>query len=651
MVILENVLFIGLLLICFSLLQYLSDKKKLPYTIVILAFGLIAKEALELLHLPTELDLSSDITYFFLLPILLFGSALHLNFHQFRLQFKTISFLATFGILIAIVVTGGLVSLSLGFDIQTGLLFGALISATDPIAVLSLFKSLGGPRRLALLADGESMINDATAVVIFRILTAIVIGGEAISEETLIHSVSEFAYVFFGSLLAGALLGYLTSVVLAKIENDLVVETTLTLGAALVIFTATEHYFHLSGVISAVVAGLFVGNLGRSRISPKVAHFVHELWDYLGFLAVSLVFFFATFHLDIAFLVEIFPNWLYAVGAVLIARALSVYISVFITNHFSFFKDEPNVPLSWQHILNWGGLRGVIPLVLVFSLPDSYQYKESMFQLTFAVLLFTLFINGSTIAWLLKKLKLHLPSTMEKVQKLYDDIFDLEAAIRKLKKGNLVGIARNQVKKKITEWQEQEKTILAQINQVDKGHYARSLAMQSLIIERSVYEKLLEREEMSEAAFFELDVQLDIQADAIEYPELQVRTTDRKGRIKDSKLFRQRVLELQKAIAHSGFMRRFFVHSQERLFADRFMLVRGRLIGSQRVLRYLEALQVKTSSPHLIREIDVLIEQYQQYQRKAETEIAQLKQSVDLSEYKHKVLEKALTHEHSPWAY
>lgn len=639
---LETVLFIGLILLCFSLLQHLANKKLWPYTILLLAFGLIAKQILHLLHLPAHLELSSDTTYFFLLPILLFGSAIHLNFHQFRLQFKTISFLSTFGLLVSIAVIGGLLSLILGWEFQTGLLFGALISATDPIAVLALFKSLGGPRRLALVADGESMLNDATAVVIFRILVAIVIGGEAISEKVLLHSAGEFAYVFFGSLLAGAILGYITSLALAKIENDVLVETTLTLGAALLTFTAMEHYFHLSGVISTVVAGLFVGNLGRSRISPSVAHFVHELWDYLGFLALSFVFFFATFHLDLSFLLNTFPNWLWVVIVVLFARATSVYLSFFISNKSSFFKDEPNVPLSWQHILNWGGLKGVIPLVLVFSLPDSYEYKEVMFQFTFAALLFTLFINGSTIGWLLKKLKLNLPSKIEEVQHIYDDLFDLEAAIKRLKQKSPLGISPKEVKKQLQIWLDQERALLSTINQIDKKQYYDSLALQSLIIERSVYEKLLEREEISEAAFFELDTQLDMQADEIEYPEIKVR-------VKDGKLFRQKVFEIRRFLCNKPILKNLEFLNEKSLYLDRFMMVRARFIASSRVLRYLSDLQIKTSNPNLIRELDKIITRYQKYLNKADLELNKLKTEVDLGSYKKEVLSHALEHQHSPW--
>jgi len=552
--------------------------------------------------LHADLNLSSEITYYVLLPILLFGSAMHLNFHQFRLQFKTISFLSTFGLLVSVAIIGALFSLAMGWDLQTGLMFGALISATDP----------------------------------------------TFSSDLLVNSTGEFAYVFFGSIIAGAVYGYVVSMILAKIENDLLVETTLTIGAALLIFTASEHFLHLSGVISAVIAGLFVGNLGRSRISPKVVHFVHEMWDYLGFIAVSLVFFFATYNLELATILESFPSIVWAILIILFARAASIYFSVFLTNRVSIFKDEPNIPMSWQHVLNWGGLRGVIPLVLIFSLPDSYEYKKIMFDFTFAVLLFTLFVNGSTMAWLLKKLRLHLPSEAEKINKLYDDLFDLEAALRKIKLGKLVGLDKEIVNKQVAQWSRVEENILQEICDSNSAHYLDSIRMQALVIERSVYEKMLQREEISEAVFYDLDAQLDLQTDAIEYPQLLTRTVDARGRTIDKKLLRQKTLGLILFLRkHSPIS--LFKINEEKLFLHRYMIMRARSTGSTRVLGYLFALREKMHKDDLKNITADLILEYEAYLKRSSESISLIKKEIDLTKYTQKILSHALVHQHSPW--
>lgn len=643
------VLFISVILIIFSMLQYGALRKNLPYTVILLATGLVAKELFSAFQLPTELFLSSEVTYHILLPVLLFGSALHLNFHQFRLQFKTISFLATFGLMLSIGVLSILVTLLLGWDIKTSLLFGAIISSTDPIAVLSIFQNLGGPKRLALIADGESMFNDATAVVIFRLLTTVVVAGSSFDANTSLQSLGMFGYTFIGSIIAGALYGYFVSSVLAKIENDRVVETTLTLGASLFIFTAVEYFIHLSGVISVVIAGLFIGNLGRSRISPQVSEFVHNVWEYLGFLAISFVFFFATFHLNPSFLITLFPDWLFVVIAALCARAVSVYVSVWITNRAPFFKDEPNVPTSWQHVLNWGGLRGVIPLVLVLSLPDSYHYKELMLNFTLATLLFTLFINGSTISLLIKRLRLHELSHIEVVQKLYGMIFDVELAIERLKSGDSVGVRKQSTQNQILNWQSERTSMFQHISELKSTQYYEAISMQALVIERGVYQKMLDKNEISESVYFELDGQLDLQADAIEYPELKARNISKEGFVDSTYLFKKQLGAMRAFIAKHRVFSKLFNITPNHILLEQYMLVRARLVGSTRVLRFLTILESSDTINAFTHQIKKIQKKYAQFIETAQSDLASIQREIDVSSYEKSVLSKALEHHDSPW--
>lgn len=647
---LELVLITGLILLGFSLLQHLSNKTLFPYTILLLIFGLCSKEILEAVGFHGHLDLSSDVIFYFLLPLLLFGAALHLNFHQFRIQFKTITFISTFGLLLSVGVVGALVSLLLGIPLGVSILFGTLISATDPIAVLALFKSLGGPKRLALIADGESMFNDATAVVLFRIISAIVVGGTSLTHLTIVESGLEFIYVFFGSILFGAMFGYLISSVLSKIDNDIAIETTITLGASLLAFTASEHYFHLSGVITAVVAGLFVGNLGRSRISAQVIHFVHEFWDYIGYLAVSAVFFFATFNLDINFLISDFPRWFYAVIAVLIGRAISVYVSIFITNKSSLFLDEPNIPLSWQHILNWGGLRGVIPLVLVFSLPESFVYKSELFLFTFASLLFTLFINGSTIGFLLKKLKLNNPSSSEKLSKVLEKLFNLQLAIKLLQKNGSIGIGKKNLNKKVESWNNLQDQLIGDLNEnISQKEFNEAIHLQTLFIERTTYEKLLRKEEISEAVFFQLDAQLDLQADSWEYPITNIRNIGKGGKINSSKLYRQKLFLIRQKASKFSLFKKVWHLQENDLQLERFMIVRARIIGSLKTLEYLEQLLNLLNNKDSKKIILELTMEYKKLNAKNRLELKSLKRKFNVSIYEEKVLSNLLVHHQSPW--
>lgn len=645
----EISLIIGLILLAFTVLNYISDKLTIPYTILLLIFGFIAKELFHLLGIDFHINLNSEFIYSIFLPFLLFGSALHINFHQFRLQYKTISFLATFGMMIALTIIGGLTSYLLKWDLVTGLLFGAIISATDPIAVLALFKSIGGPKRLALIADGESMLNDATAVVIFRLLLTLSISHQHFSHFTLLESFGSFLYVFFGSVFFGLILGYIFSIILNRVENSLLNETTLTLGAALLIFSSAEYYLHLSGVISAVIAGLFVGNFGGLRSPSIVSHFVQEFWDYIGHITISFVFFFSTLDLKLDFLIRQIDLNLLVIGIVLLSRAISVYLSIYITNRHPFFKDEPNIPLSWQHILNWGGLRGVIPLVLVYSLPDSFAYKNMMFNLTFAVLLFSLFINGSTIILLLKKLKLHIPTYHERIKKIHNDLFNYDEAVEVLEKGKIIGISKSTIREQLSKWRKKERKILINFENINPVEYRNTLTLQSLNIERKIYENLLASDELNEAAFYELDAQLDLQWDAVEYPEVNLRLTDKNGKIKSALRFRQRLLSLRRWIANFPYISKFFGINKDFLYFERFMLVRARIIGSNRVLSFLAEIKKNCSNKNLQNEIKNIINKYRFFVTKAKKEIRILRKEFLIKPFELKILNHSLKNNYSKW--
>src|SRR5690606_14246376 len=136
-------------------------------------------------------------------------------------------------------------------------------------------------------------------------------------------------------------------------------------------------------------------------ISGGLIRFMGELWEYVSFLSISIVFFFSAISIDLYLLLQNPIKLITIIVIVAIARAISIYTTFYITNHIKFFKTEPNTPMSWQHVLNWGGLRGVIPLVLVYSLPDGFRFKQYLLIATLGTLLFSLFINGTTIKWLM----------------------------------------------------------------------------------------------------------------------------------------------------------------------------------------------------------------------------------------------------------
>lgn len=611
----EQVLFTGAFLALVTIIHEVTKRIKIPFTVALLIMGMTIKYYLAQSggHLPVEL--TPDFIYFVLLPLLLFGAAMHINLHQFRLQFKTISFLSTFGLLLGVGVVGVGVSVLAGLPLMDALLFGALISATDPIAVLSIFQQLGAPRRLALLADGESMFNDATAVIVFRILAGVVLIGDQVSSSLILGGMSELIYVFFGSIIVGAILGYLISQLIAWIQDDPLVETTLTLVAALMAFVAMEHYLHLSGVISSVAAGLVMGNWGRARFSASVIEFVRTFWDYLGFLAVAIVFFFSAVEMDLGQFVHEPLRFLIVIAVVLIARAISVYATFWITNKSKFFADEPDVPLSWQHIMNWGGLRGVIPLVLVFSLPQDYAYREDILGFTIATFLFTLFVNGLTIEWLLKRLKLHYPKREEAIIKEEEDIIRAEEAREKLNvlpQNEFTEKLRKMVDKRILqEIKEHEEVLKSHIG--ESSQVEKSLRLQTVFLQRAIVQRLFREGQISEDVLFEFETQLDLRADELEYPEKFIGTRNKKKKTGGGEMYLQRINKLkEREMRSSGWLRRYMRASWEGLVLERYSLLRVRAMTAQEVVEYLDRVE-KILGSVLTTSVSVVKREYEGY--------------------------------------
>lgn len=613
-----STLFIGFFLLTTALILTITKKIKFPYTVALLIGGFLLQLLFHNFHIETHVTVSADLIYFVLLPILLYESAFHINFHQFKLQFKSITFFATFGMLVAATTVAGLLSYLIGLEFWHGLVFGALISATDPIAVLAIFKELGAPKRLGLIAEGESMFNDATAVIAFKLISGFVVLEKTFSISELGKGILDFSYVFFGSLLFGAVLAYLIAIFIEKINNDELIETTMTIALALVSFLIAEHYLHLSGVIATVAAGITMGNVGRTKISSQVIHFMERFWGYLGFLSISLVFFFTAFDLDMN-VVFIHPQiTILAILAVLIARAVSVYLTFAITNKVAFFKNEPNVPMSWQHVLNWGGLRGVIPLVLVYSLPETYEYREQFLVFTLVTFLFTLLINGLTIKKLLFLLGLHLPETEEQIIKEESDLFSIQKAKQKIHQ-----LPQDEFSITVT------KEVLRKLHQKEKKHkhrldllaapknFERSLRLEVLQIERKTAEKLFIQQHINEAVFYQFQSEIDMQLDALEYPDLYYgRGYESGGLIQSKENFYDTVKKITKKTYFFPLFNVYLKNKKESLILDRLSLLQARIVASGEVISYLEHITKLTDSAQNNQSIAAIVSDHEQYRLK-----------------------------------
>lgn len=379
---------IGLLFIA-SLVGILTERSRVPYTVGLVLIGLVLS-----IRTPQEINVSPELFLGLLVPPLIFEAAFHVKAKDLFKDIIPILSLAIPGVLLTTFLVGGVLSWGTKFALSSALVFGSLIAATDPVAVVALFRTLGVPKRLLLLVEGESLFNDGTAIVIFNLMVTIAITGT--------FSISDSIFNFFttagGGLIVGLLLGSIVSRAISMINNSLI-ETTLTSVLAYGSYIIAEQ-FHVSGVLSVVAAGIVSGNLGPSRMSPTSRILVFSFWEYAAFLANSFVFLLIGFQTDLSILIS---NWyaiLWAILAVLVARAVSIYGLSWL---------GMNIPKKFKHVVYWGGLRGAISLALALSLPAALgPVREEIQAMAFGVVLFTLLVQGLTMKPLIRRLGLTL---------------------------------------------------------------------------------------------------------------------------------------------------------------------------------------------------------------------------------------------------
>ncbi len=383
-------LVIALLLIV-SLVAIAVQRFRISYTVALVVVGLLIT-----LQSPLKIELTPELILALLLPPLVFEAAFQLNFHDLQRSLPAILLLAVPGVILTTVIVAGILNFGTTISMQVALVFGALIAATDPVAVVALFRTLGVPKRLALLIEGESLLNDGTAIVLFNLMLAATVTGHI----SWLESLGVFLKVALGGTLVGLVSGWLVSRLIARID-DYLIETTLTTVLAFGSYLIAEQ-LHFSGVLAVVAAGLVNGNLGPQGMSPTTRIVLFNFWEYFAFLANSLVFLLIGLQVNIPELVNSWQFILWAILAVLVARGIVVYGMSWISKRVV----EP-IPFSWQHVLNWGGLRGAVCLALALSLPTSLGSDRDLLRaMAFGVVLFTLLVQSTTMKPLIRWLQI-----------------------------------------------------------------------------------------------------------------------------------------------------------------------------------------------------------------------------------------------------
>jgi CPA1 family monovalent cation:H+ antiporter len=395
------------------LIGLFAEKVHIPFTVVLAVAGLIIVE------LGSDLAVGDmvagegfkELLVNVFLPILIFEAALGLSTREFMRNIVAITALATVALVISAAIVGVGLHYGLGIPLVAALLFGALISATDPVAVVAIFRELGVPKRLLTLVEGESLLNDGVAIVLYGILLGVALPAGANGHEDLsiVGGAVDFVVVAAGGLLIGAVIGTLAVLLLPLLHR--LAAGALSVAVAYGSFVLAEH-LHMSGVMATVAVGIAMGGLLESRADHAARDLLHELWQSLGFIANALLFLFIGLALNFDLLRENLGAIAIAVVAVLVSRPLAVIPLVRLLERWAHI---PKVGPRNSLVAVWGGLRGGVALALALALPESIgpDLRDQIIAMTAGVVLATLLLNATTISLLVHYLGLDKPSPSE----------------------------------------------------------------------------------------------------------------------------------------------------------------------------------------------------------------------------------------------
>jgi CPA1 family monovalent cation:H+ antiporter len=370
---------------------------RLPYTVGLVLAGLFLGWA----HLLPAPEFNKTLLFSIFLPGLIFEAAFHIDFQEFWRNRITMTSLAVPGVVASMVLTAvALAPLAHalgvlpGFTWRHALVFGALISATDPVAVLALFRRFGIPRRLAVLVEGESLLNDGTGIVFFT-LSLSIFAGAAITAQAL---ALEFVTVVGMGAIIGIAVGMAASLVMRNIDDSMV-EVSVTTIAAYGSFLAADHLAY-SGVIATVAAGLVCGNYGaRTGMSPSTRVAAETFWEYIAFALNSVIFLLIGIEVPVR---DLLTSWLQIIAAYLIVTVARAVIVDIVWRFVRLTRER--FSWRWSIVLTWGGLRGALPMVLALGLPPEFPFREEIITMTFGVVTLSILGHGLTMSLLLRRL-------------------------------------------------------------------------------------------------------------------------------------------------------------------------------------------------------------------------------------------------------
>ena len=516
----------GLLLIAAATLAC-TKYIKIPFTVALVMVGIalsfLAEGGPDFLRPIVDYQISPEVILYIFLPALIFESAFNIDARQLRQNLLPILTLAIPGLLLSTFIIGTFICVvttiifSISIPFPAALLLGAILSATDPVAVIALFKQLGAPKRLTILVEGESLFNDATSIVTAKIILAVALAGY-FTAGTAVGGVIEFFIVFIGGILVGWVAAVIVGLILGRVESDQYIEISLTTILAYFSFLLAEEVFHVSGVMATVAAGVTMGGWGRTKISPSVAEYLEHFWEYMAYVSNALIFLLVGLRLDLSLLADNIGLMLIVLIAMLISRIAVVFGLVPIVGKLP--NSQP-ISRGYQAIMYWGGLRGAIALAIVLHLPADFAYADSFVAVVMGAVLFTLLVQGLTIGKLVGFLGLDKPSLSDRLSKAEGILSAKRLAqvrIPELQAGGffsarITNMMQDRYNKGIQKILEEIDTLRE--SELDSKEEYRLLFLRSLSLEKSKYYEMFSKRYITESAYRDLDHSINVQIDSL----------------------------------------------------------------------------------------------------------------------------------------
>jgi monovalent cation:H+ antiporter, CPA1 family len=428
------------LLVVVAVAQPVAVRLRLAPVVLLAVIGVaIGAVSIVLVHAPVserfgdfaglfaDLPVGAETFIYVFLPLLVFESAITADVRRMLEDAAPILMLAVVATVVCTAVVGVALWPIAGLPLVVCLLLGSVVATTDPAAVIAVFRDVGAAARLTRLVEGEALLNDAAAIVMFTVLLGMIVSGR---EPDFLGGAAQFLVSFFGGAILGVLAGRALLQLIPWTRDDRLAEATLTVALPYLVFIAAEHVLHVSGVVAVLCAGLTVSAFGRSRITPYNWSFITDLWAQIAFWAHSLVFVLASILVPKLLLDTQFHDVMLIAALIVAVFAARILVLFLLLPLLSLTKLTQPISTAYKLAIAWGGLRGALTLVLALAVTENPALKPEIQRfvavLATGLVLFTLLINGTTLRFVIRLLRLDRLSPVD--QALRDRVLALSYA-------------------------------------------------------------------------------------------------------------------------------------------------------------------------------------------------------------------------------